>query len=268
MKKKRPRRHLIPLSLRLTIIGLVAVALMITASLTVLPTLGLSLKLPFSSRSRISESEVLLKEIRPLFELTTVEYTYKTVFPYDFIPEYSDPQQAYTRRQRGEELTSREKEAARLYRICLNSGISLSTRSTEFVVLTTRVKGGYNLQPLLGSAPAGPSGRQRSAESSDKLGVYPNSALKTVQIQLPRPIITDLIIQDETSEFYQYPDIQVDAEQWREITDYVEEKIRARVIEAGILVKTEGRMKSTLTGLLKSAGWEKIVFTTASESPQ
>ena len=265
MKKKRTRHHLLPLWLRLTLIGLVAVAVMITASLTVLPTLGLSLKLPFSSRSRISESEILLKEIHPLFELTTVEYTYKTVFPYDFIPERSDPQRAYTRRQRGEELTAREEEAARLYRLCLNAGISLSERSTDFVVLTSRVKGGYNLQPLLATDPGGSNTK---TDPSATLGVYPNSALKTVQIQLPRPIITDLIIQDETSEFYQYPDIQVDAEQWRDITDYVEEKIHARVIEAGILTKTEARMKNILTRLLKSAGWEKIVFTTASESPQ
>jgi hypothetical protein len=266
--KKRSRRHRIPLWLRITVVGLVAVALMITASLTVLPTLGLSLKLPFSSRTRISESEVLLKEIHPLFKLTTVEYTYKTVFPYDFIPENSDPQRAYTRRQQGAELTSREKEAARLYRICLDSEISLSPRSTDFVVLTSRVKGGYNLQPLLATAPAEPAGSHTEADPSRTLAVYPNSALKTVQIQLPRPIITALIIQDETSEFYQYPDIRVDAEQWRNITDYVEEKIHTRVIEAGILTKTEERIQSILTRMLKSAGWEKVVFIAASESPQ
>ncbi|MFW5711680.1 MAG: DUF4230 domain-containing protein [Spirochaetota bacterium] len=259
-RKKRTTRkpiRLIPLWLRLTILGLTAAALMITASITLFPMLGLSLKIPFSSRSQISESEILLKEIHPLFKLTTVEYTYKTVFPYDFIPQNSDPQRAYTRRQRGEELTTREQEAARLYEICRAAGIPLWNRSTDFVVLTSRVKGGYNLQPLLSS----PS-------SDNELRVYPNSALKTIEIRLPAPVITELIIQDETSEFYQYPDIKVDAEQWRRITDYVEEQIRDRVIEEGILLKSEERIKALLSRLLQSSGWEEIVFTTASGSLQ
>ncbi len=255
---KRTRLHIVPLWLRLTILGIVAAALMITASVTLFPMLGLSLKIPFTSRSQISESEILLKEIHPLFKLTTVEYTYKTVFPFDFIPENSDPQRAYTRRQNGAELTSNEQEAARLYKLCLDAGIPLWNRSTEFVVLTSRVKGGYNLQPLLSSSPS----------STDELRVYPNAALSTVEIRLPAPEITELIIQDETSDFYQYPDINVDAEQWRRITDYVEEKIRRRVIDEGILTKTEDRIKAILTRLMQSSGWQEIVFTAASGSPQ
>lgn len=256
--KRKPKRsplHMVPLWLRVSILGAVAAAIIISAAITFFPMLGLSLKIPFTSRSQISESEILLKEIYPLFKLTTVEYTYKTVFPFDFIPENSNPQRAYARRQNGEELTTHEQEAARLYKICLAAGIPLWKRSTEFVVFTSRVKGGYNLQPLL-SSPA----------SGNELRVYPNTALKTVEIRLPAPEITDLIIQDETSEFYQYPDINVDAEQWRLITEYVEEKIRRRVIEEGILTRTEDRIKGILSRLLQSTGWEEIVFTDASGS--
>ena len=249
---------MVPLWLRLSILGLVAAGLMITASVTLFPILGLSLKIPFSSRTQISKSEILLKEIHPLFKLTTVEYTYKTVFPFDFIPENSDPQRAYARYQNGAELTSNEQEAARLYKLCLDAGIPLWNRSTEFVVLTSRVKGGYNLQPLLST----------TSTSIDDLRVYPNTALDTIEIRLPAPEITELIIQDETSDFYQYPDINVDAEQWRRITDYVEEKIRRRVIDEGILTRTEERIKEILTRLLQSSGWEEIVFTAASGSLQ
>jgi hypothetical protein len=254
MSTARKRRHLLPLWLRLTILGLVAAALLITAALTVLPMLGLSLKLPFTSRTQISESEILLQEVRPLFHLSTVEYTYKSVFPHDFIPENSDPQRAYSRRQQGQELSSRAKEAADLYSICLTAGIRLDSRSTDFVVLTSRVKGGYNLEP--------------SMEAASDLQVHLNPSLKTAELKLPNPLITEFVIQDETSEYYQYPDIQVDAAQWKAISGYVEEKIRCRVLQEGILQQTEKNMQDLLLRLMGSAGWEQIVFTAASGTPQ
>gem|GEM_PF-2359452 len=252
MSSRKKRRSLVPFWLRFTLIGIIAAALILTAAVTVLPMLGISLKLPFISHTRVSESEVLLKEIHPLFKLTTVEYTYKSVFPYDFIPENSDPQGAYTRQQRGEKLTSQQEKAARLYRVCLESGVPLRSRSTEFVVLTSRVKGGYNLDP------------EKSEKS--RLQVHLNPALGTAEIQLPDPVITDFIIQDETSDHYQYPDIHVDAEQWRIITDYVQDKIRSRVLDEGILITTDKKMKELLTRIMQASGWEHIVFTTASDS--
>ncbi|MFO7730714.1 MAG: DUF4230 domain-containing protein [Spirochaetia bacterium] len=254
----RKRRHLFPLWLRLSILGLVATALLISAAVTIFPMLGISLELPFTSRTRISESEILLQEVRPLFHLSTVEYTYKSVFPHDFIPENSDPQRAYTRRQQGEELTSRAKEAADLYSVCRTAGIRLDNRSTEFVVLTSRVKGGYNLEPNL----------KPNMKASADLQVHLNPSLKTVELRLPEPLITEFVIQDETSEHYQYPDIQVDAAQWRAISGYVEEKIRSRVLQEGILEQTEKNMQDLLLRLMESAGWEQIVFTTASDTLQ
>lgn len=274
-KKPRKRRHLLPLWLRLAILGMVAAALMISAAVALFPLLGLSLELPFTSRSRISESEILLQEVRPLFHLSTVEYTYKSVFPHDFIPQNSDPQRAYSRRQQGQELTSRAKEAAELYSICLSTGIRLDSRSTDFVVLTSRVKGGYNLgQNKLDPSPQPPhqsnnqSSNQSGKEAASNLQVHLNPSLKTVELKLPKPLITEFVIQDETSEYYQYPDIQVDAAQWKAISGYVEEKIRSRVLQEGILEHTEKNMQNLLVRLLKSAGWKQIVFTTASDSPQ
>ena len=265
-KKPRKRRHLLPLWLRLSILGIVAAALMITAAVTLFPMLGLSLQVPFTSRTLISESEILLQEVRPLFHLSTVEYTYKSVFPHDFIPQNSDPQRAYSRRQQGQELTSRAKEAADLYSICLSAGIRLDSRSTDFVVLTSHVKGGYNLESSPNSS--NQSNNQSSKEAASNLQVHLNPSLKTAELKLPQPLITEFVIQDETSEYYQYPDIQVDAAQWKAISGYVEEKIRSRVLEEGILEQTEKNMQNLLVRLLKSAGWEQIVFTTASDSPQ
>jgi len=261
-QKPRKRPHLLPLWLRLSILGIVAAVLMISVAVTLFPMLGLSLELPFTSRTQISESQILLQEVRPLFHLSTVEYTYKSVFPHDFIPEHSDPQRAYSRRQQGQELTSRAKEAADLYSICRTAGINLDSRSTDFVVLTSRVKGGYNLEPNL------ESNNLSSKEAASDLQVHLNPSLKTAELRLPSPQITEFVIQDETSEYYQYPDIQVDATQWKVISGYVEEKIRSRVLQEGILEQTEKNMRDLLLRLMKSAGWEQIVFTTASDSPQ
>ncbi len=257
---KQKKRRLVPFWLRFAVVGAVAIGLMITAAMTVFPMLGISLKMPFTNHTRISESEILLKEVHPLFKLTTVEYTYKTVFPHDFIPKNSNPERAFFRLQRGEELTAQEQEAARLYQVCRESGIRLWPRTTEFVVLTSRVKGGYNLESAVSERPSNESSKKPS------LRIHSNPSLSTVEIRLPHPTITEFVIQDETSEYYQYPDINVDAKQWRIITEYVEDKIRFRVMEQGILDTTERKMKDVLTKLIKSSGWEHIVFTTASDS--
>ncbi len=251
--KKKPKHRLlriVPVWIRIVLVITAGILLLLAAGTVLLPRFGIELNLPFSSRSRISESEILLKDIRPLFLLNTVQYTYKSVFPYDFIPPDTDPLQAYRRYLQGVEITEREKKAAELYRLCQDSGIRLDGFSYSFVVVTSHIKGGFDLS-------RGPWGVLKNA--ADLISVNPS--LKSMSIRLPEPAITEFIIRDETSTEYEYPDIELDAEQWRRVSDYVEQRIREKVVEDGILEKTEENMQQILKRILQDLGWKYITFT-------
>jgi hypothetical protein len=219
------------------------------AGLSLLPKLGIDINFSLSRQTRISESDILLTRIRPLMKLTTVEYTYKSVFPYDFIPEGVDIFRAYRRYVQGEVLSADERQAAELYLLCIATGIRIWSQEYAFVVITTNVKGGYNLEEDRWP-PAG----------TGETAVQTNPALGTVSILLPPPRITSFILRDETSSHYLYPDIDVDAEEWKKIAAYVEDRIRQRVIAEGILDKTESNLRGVITRVLKENGWEKISF--------
>ncbi|HDQ15365.1 MAG TPA: DUF4230 domain-containing protein, partial [Sediminispirochaeta sp.] len=206
--------------------------------------------LPFIDRQEFAGSSAILRDLRPLFELNTVEYSYKSVFPYDFIPEATDISRAYAKFVRREELTRQEQEAAELYRLCAEAGIRIWSGDYPFVVITSRVKGGYQL-----------AGSRWSSLDGGASPIKVNPSLNTIEIELPPATITSFVIRDETSDEYPYPDLRVDAESWKKITGYVEEKIRQKVIEDGILRKTEELNREALRRILKEAGWKNIVFT-------
>jgi len=245
--------RLIPIWIRFMLFLALFLTLIYISGALVLPRLGINIELPFTRHAAVSESESILKELRPLFLLNTVEYTYKSVFPYDFIPPNADLQQAYRRVQQGAEVTNMEKDAAELYRLCLDSGIRIGSYDYRFVVITTRVKGGYQLE-------GGPWAASSNPETAADSGVHSNRSTGAVSLSLPEPVITDFIIRDETSSDYSYPDIELDAERWKHISDYVEMKIRSRVIQEGILEKTEENMKHMIRSILKESGWEYISF--------
>jgi hypothetical protein len=251
-RKKRKRRltRIVPFWIRIVIVITACMLLLLAAGTFLLPRFGIELNLPFSSRSRTSESEILLKDIRPLFLLNTVQYTYKSVFPYDFIPPDTDPLQAYRRYLQGADITGREKKAAEIYRLCQDSGIRLDGFDYSFVVITTHVKGGFDLS----------EGPWAASENAAHL-IAANPSLESISILLPDPIISEFIIRDEMSTEYEYPDIDLDAEQWRRVSDYVEQQIREKVVEDGILEKTEENMQRLLRRILQDLGWKYITFT-------
>ena len=47
---------------------------------------------------------------------------------------------------------------------------------------------------------------------------------------------------------------------WKKITDYVESKIRVRVVEDGVLKNAEERGKDFIRSILIESGWENVVF--------
>jgi len=209
--------------------------------------LDITFHLPFISHQREADSKVVLSESREILRLATVEYLYKSVFPYDFIPEGTDFRKLFSSLFRNEKLTDEEQALIDLYRLCAEIGIDLNMEQYTFAVITTRVKGGFDLS-------------QKGIGIEETDGERPGK--HNVTITLPKPIITECVVEDETSDRYPYPDIQAGPATWKEITSIAQRAIRKRVIEEGILEEAQQRGKAYLELLFSQAGYDKISFRT------
>ncbi|MFP4267637.1 MAG: DUF4230 domain-containing protein [Spirochaetaceae bacterium] len=235
------------------------------AGASLIPGFSIPLLPEFSlgTKKTTSESRSLLREVRPVFLFSTVEYTYRTVFPYDFFPADTDYNRLHSLSRSAEELEDGEPEKpegaeeVELYRLCLEMGMDVGPESRDFAVITTRIKAGFNLE----ESPWDPaSGADSTEQPPIRIITERRSGKKSVVVSLPETEITEFILQDETSEEYNYPDLEVTASEWRGITRYVESRIRPRVIEEGILKRAEERARSYIRSLLSEGGYEEIVF--------
>jgi len=52
----------------------------------------------------------------------------------------------------------------------------------------------------------------------------------------------------------------VNPQQWKQITNFVEKKIRIKVLEDGILKNAEIRGQDFIKSILLESGWENVIF--------
>ena len=201
----------------------------------------LNIKLPFIYNTKSSYTEIILKEIHKVSNLSTVEYIYKSVFPFDFIDEETNWKTLLLKEAKNEVLSKIEIEKLKLYNQCKSIGINLESNIYDFVVITSIVKAGLNLENGLDSEDVIIEG-------------------KNITLKIPQTVITNFTIEDPDSSRYQYPDIDVTPMQWKQITDYVEEKIRLKVLEDGILKIAELRGNEFIKSILLESGWENVTF--------
>ena len=200
-----------------------------------------SFGLPFTYNKKITSSEILLKEINNIGTLSTIEYIYKSVFPFDFIEEDTDWWDIVRRRAFGGSLSETELEYLDLYDLCMSFNLDLIQNTYEFVVISTVVEAGIDLEDEFSEL------RFEIQE-------------KNITMNVPDIVITEFTIEDADSSQYTYPDMDVNPQDWKKITAYVENKIRQKVIEDGILHKAEIRWKDFIISLLQESGWENISF--------
>lgn len=197
--------------------------------------------LPFIYTKNISSTEIILKKINKVSTLSTVEYIYKSVFPFDFIDKDTPWRKILSKRIKGEFLTETENGDLRLYDLCQSIGINPEYETYDFVVITSIVEAGFNLE-----------------NNMSKEHIMIDG--KFITLKIPEIIITKFTIEDTDSTRYPYPDLDVDPVNWKKITDYVERKIRVRVVEDGVLKNAEERGKDFIRSILIESGWEKIIF--------
>ncbi|MCF6334859.1 MAG: DUF4230 domain-containing protein [Spirochaetales bacterium] len=197
--------------------------------------------LPFSGNTKLSSTEAILREINKTGSFSTVEYIYKSVFPFDFIDKDTIWEDLLKKRSKNEFLTSVEIEKLKLYDLCKTIGIDLLNKTYDFVVITSRVEAGFNLEKDL---------------NRNNLTIEG----KKITIQVPEITVTKFIIEDMDSSNYPYPDFNVDPIHWKAITAYVEDKIRDRIIEDGVLINAKERGLKFIKSILSESGWENIYF--------
>ncbi len=193
------------------------------------------------SREKISRAEAVLIRINEIYSISSVEYIYKTVFPFDFYDENLNWYLLLDKRNRGAALTEKEAGFLKLYDLCRDTGIHLEKPNYQFIVITSLVKAGISSAELIGK---------------DNIRIEGSR----ISIRLPESTITEFIIEDNDSSSYNYPDMEIDPLHWKLITDLVRPEIRKRVLDAGILEEASRRLENFLSSFLYEAGFESVEF--------
>jgi hypothetical protein len=197
-------------------------------------------ELSLVKKSKVSARESLLKEVRGLYRLNTVELVHKAVFPYDFMPQNPDWWQIFHAAETGKP-DPEEQELLEFYRFCRDLGIDLVSRNPGFAVVTLVAKAGFELEgfPL-----------------EDNL-LWNDSRLV---IHLPEPQITEIIVQDPATGRYPYPGLEISPENWKRLTEYITLRIGSFTEEKELIRQARQRGEEFIRRLAEPRGFSSIEF--------
>ena len=213
-------------------------------------------RIRFQRTITFSTSSVTLRDVHELYALTTLEYVHRYVFPYDFMPEGITIQDV-TRRLRNNEgpieeiLTPEEYLFYRTYNLASDIGLARGD-SFQFVVVTLVLTAGFDVRDQPDDATDAVSWE----EYMDAAGEIRRRAVVT----LPEARILNRSIEDIVPDEYAYPDLALGADDWRQVTDYVREHPLDADTLARILGTAEENGREFLYSLLRSAGFDDVVF--------
>jgi len=236
--KKHKKRRPLPLRMILILLILIAAAVII---LLLQRGFELGIPNPFVRTEKTAASDLVLKQVRDISRLNTIEFIYKSVFPHDLIDSSIDPANLMRRYKNHETLSLKELEMLALFGIAAEAGIDPG--GTSFAVVTVRIKAGFDFPENL-------------PEDSVKIDAENNA----VEISLPPVNITEVIIEDADSSVYEYPDLDVSPEQWKTLTSILSKAAQAEAQRRGILAEAELRGKQIIERLLLSSGYGTVTF--------
>ena len=194
--------------------------------------------------TKTANSIALFTQVRDVMAINTVEVVYRTVFPFDFVPQDMDWKLFLAQVQEGRALSIQEKEYLKTYQFCLEIGIDLVKKRREFVVVTSIIKGGFDLSEY--------SVLNTHMQVDNKNGA--------ISVKIPATVVTDVIIEDATTEDYSYPDMAIDPEGWRLLIAFVEKRVQKQVTDEGVLEVARQNGLSFITLLLHEAGYSDVSF--------
>lgn len=246
MKKRLPIKSII------TLILVLGIAFLFLAN----PLFNLNFGL--IRTTKLSVSKFILENARPIFNLQTVEYSVKTVFPFDYISSQDVYYSAVKKFSKKLELNEEEKKAIRLLSVLDSVGMSLKNKKKEFVILSLRLRAGYNLS------------KYQELDSKEFYALI-NSHIKynyrkrTITFDLPDPEVVEIIIDDPDPETYIYPDISLSPREFKIVAEYVQEHIMAQDIITLVLKEAKENTKLLISELFLNNGWKEVIFEEDSE---
>ena len=231
---------------------------------------------------RVVGHDILLQEMHDLARLHTLEYRYRTVFPFDYMPpEISlNALLARLRHEEGryhELISTEERDYLAAYNLVDRHGIG-SRGVGEFLVLDIVVSAGfvfdsshydndhYDNDPYVDEPPRTEVGAELlRLESSGPQPPLTAAAVERATVTLPPAVITQVRIEDIDPERYPYPEIALTPQAYREIAEFVRERATARVLGHGLLRQAELSGRRMIEQLLLDAGIERVEFAPAGE---
>ena len=191
-------------------------------------------------RTTVSARESLLREVRAVYRINTMELVYKSVFPYDFLPRDPDWRMLFYAAE-VRELTPEETELLAFYRFCRELGIDLTARDPGFAVVTLVARAGFDFEGF-------PLAERFSIDGT------------TLTIGLPEPRVTELTIQDSAGDDYPYPGMEISPENWKRLTEYVTARFDPVLRESRLLEQARARGEELFRRLAESRGYEEVRF--------
>lgn len=220
--------------------------------------------------SRVASSQIVLRQLRDVLSFHTVEYVYRSVFPHDYYPEGVNLTQVLNRlaldnRAAPEALSAEELEYWEAYNLANDVGLRASR--DEFVVVTVRARGGYDLEGTALEPTAtegrdrvpgrGPGGELLTVTETTGPGGTP---VRVLTIRLPKPEVVDIVVEDVNPETYRYPEVGLHPEGWQQVAAFVSRRVAARTVEEGILERTRENTEGFLRSLFQEAGYDRVDF--------
>jgi hypothetical protein len=239
------RRSLRPVAIAISVAAVAVVVFLFVAD----PLFDLDIGIVVDRRT--ASSSIVALAGRDLLVLNTLETIYKVVFPYDFVPSGLDWRLLRGRAASGQPLTAEEERWLAVYGLALDIGIDLDSKRNDFVVVTALAKIGLDLA----SFPT-----QTRNVVNGRVGPITIRTDGSVVVTLPRVVITDLVIEDNTSDDYRYPDIAITPEGWRKLAAFVSESVRLRISESRMFEEAETHARRFLTAFFNEAGYESVIF--------
>ncbi|MCF7927753.1 MAG: DUF4230 domain-containing protein [Spirochaetales bacterium] len=202
----------------------------------------------------------VLQEVHDIFELHTVEYVYKSVFPYDYT-ETGFSWSVFTERMRRKSLenkglTDRERRLMAIHNLASRAGIQLEKEEGKFVVITTIVRAGYDLTDTVFRDPAD--------ISEDRLEQFvrieENDSNRLLYLRLPKAQVLEVRTEDSTSFDYGYPDIEIPPDVWKDLAELASLTVREQVEQTGLLETAEKNGRQFIRRFLEDTGFSEVRF--------
>jgi len=247
---KRKKKRRLPFRLILILLILIAAAALIILSEDIF---NITIPNPFVKIDKTAYSTAILEQVRDISRLNTIEFIYKTVFPYDLIDDNTDWKLLVSRFKAGDKLNPQEFEMLSILGIASEAGINLLDESYLFAVITAKIKAGFDFSgTVFESIELTPEAVDDSIRINREAGI--------IEIKLPPAVITEVIIEDADSSSYDYPDIDISPEQWKTLTSILSRMLRTEASKRNITETAERRGRRLIEELLKNSGYKEVIF--------